>query len=656
MPERDPFPMTSVEAKALAASVDNGGETSEQAVETPGSWSTMPLEGNNSDAPASADLEDAEMNAKSELVTKKRSVRKDEEEDIYAHVDKEIVDDEDEQILDDPVLDVPLEELRGDPTKRYMGQTKRALNRLYRRLYGDKLPPEEMLRTLCLATTLFFMIGGYWLLRSLKDSVLMALCGYQAIPKAKMLSVFVVLGVVSVYNHLLDSDLAKHQLFYIFGTFYFCVFVIIAFMLMDPNIGLANKYQDESRVLGWVSYCAIESFGSVMVSLFWSFANSNITLETAKSSYGVMVAFAQLGSILGPAFVTTYAEDWGIASCYLLGAFNMLLLQGTMYFYVRTYGTNESRAKAAEEAAAKGALEGEAPPPKKKKERAGILEGLVLFWKYNYVKGIFAISCLFMVEVTIVDFTLKVLAKEYFSEEYPCDISNPDCYNAETQVFGLTEEASNAIASFMGLFGVATNSLSFVFSLLGTSAIIRKLGLRLTLLLFPSLCLVVIIVVRLRPTLYIVFLAMIMLKANSYALNNPTKEMLYQPTSGAVRYKAKSWIDIFGARGSKAMGSVVTNAFSDSAENLVANGSLVGMAVSIFLIWNARFMGKLFEEYTESGYVVGEEDNPESKNIQMAITQNENEDTSCALEGEDEDESEEKTEEKPKEKAQIAMV
>mmetsp|Transcript_4744 Transcript_4744/g.11333 ORF Transcript_4744/g.11333 Transcript_4744/m.11333 type:complete len:657 (+) Transcript_4744:109-2079(+) len=656
MPERDPFPMTSVEAKALAASVDDGGENSEQAVETPGSWSTMPLEGNNSDAPASADIEDAEMNAKSELVTKKRSVRKDEEEDIYAHVDKEIVDDEDEQILDDPVLDVPLEELRGDPTKRYMGQTKRALNRLYKRLYGDKLPPEEMLRTLCLATTLFFMIGGYWLLRSLKDSVLMALCGYQAIPKAKMLSVFVVLGVVSVYNHLLDSDLAKHQLFYIFGTFYFCLFAIIAFMLMDPNIGLANKYQDESRVLGWVSYCAIESFGSVMVSLFWSFANSNITLETAKSSYGVMVAFAQLGSILGPAFVTQYAEDWGIASCYLLGAFNMLLLQGTMYFYVRTYGTNESRAKAAEEAAAKGAPEGEAPPPKKKKERAGILEGLVLFWKYNYVKGIFAISCLFMVEVTIVDFTLKVLAKEYFSEEYPCDISNPDCYNAETQVFGLTEEASNAIASFMGLFGVATNSLSFVFSLLGTSAIIRKLGLRLTLLLFPSLCLVVIIVVRFRPTLYVVFLAMIMLKANSYALNNPTKEMLYQPTSGAVRYKAKSWIDIFGARGSKAMGSVVTNAFSDSAENLVANGSLVGMAVSIFLIWNARFMGKLFEEYTESGYVVGEEDNPESKNIQMAITQNENEDTSCALEGEDGDESEEKTEEKPKEKAQIAMV
>ena len=188
---------------------------------------------------------------------------------------------------------------------------------------------------------------------------------------------------------------------------------------------------------------------------------------------------------------------------------------------------------------------------------------------------------------------------------------------------------------------------------MGTSGVIRYLGLRLTLLLFPSLCLVVIIIVRLYPTLYVVFFAMIMLKANSYALNNPTKELLYQPTSSAVRYKAKSWIDIFGARGSKALGSVVTNAFSDSATNLVANGSFVGMAVSCFLIWNARFMGKKFDEYTESGYIVGEEDNPESKNIQMAIEQNDSDDTSCAIVDDDEDGG---NKEEPKKKAEIALV
>jgi hypothetical protein len=53
----------------------------------------------------------------------------------------------------------------------------RSLESAVHRLYGNQLPLSEFLRTLCLATTLFFMIGGYWLMRSLKDLVLTALCG-----------------------------------------------------------------------------------------------------------------------------------------------------------------------------------------------------------------------------------------------------------------------------------------------------------------------------------------------------------------------------------------------------------------------------------------------------------------------------------------------
>ena len=152
------------------------------------------------------------------------------------------------------------------------------------------------------------------------------------------------------------------------------------------------------------------------------------------------------------------------------------------------------------------------------------------------------------------------------------------------------------------------------------------------------------------------------LKACSYALNNPTKEILYQPTSAAVKYKAKSWIDIFGARGSKALGSVVTNAFSDSAEHLIANGSLVGMAVASFLIWNARFMGFKFDEYTQSGYIVGEtdEEGEEEANIQMASVQQEVPDTSCAIYDDDEtgleEEGQSESEEEDPKKPIVAMV
>jgi ATP:ADP antiporter, AAA family len=608
--------MQSAEAKAMEESVNSSssGATSWNAMTTATTTTTGVA---SSSTPNDDDLDEVEEGA--ELTTSKKAKEKD---DIYAGLSEPTKPHPDR---DDDFLDRPVWESRATGWRRVGVVCGRTLESAVHRLYGNQLPLSEFLRTLCLATTLFFMIGGYWLMRSLKDPVLTALCGVSVIPKAKMLSVVVVLFVVSIYNKLLDTDIPKHKLFYIFGMFYFGLFMVIAVLLMDPQLGLANEQPSPWRIMGWISYCSIESFGSVMVSLFWSFANSNISLETAKASYGVMVATAQVGSILGPTFVSVAAPRIGTARCYMAGALCMLLLQGTMYMYISIYGVQEKQVV-------------------KHKEKAGVLEGLELFAKHNYVKGIFAISCLFMVGVTIVDYTMKVLAQQYFAEEHPCEMGD-NCYDGIAPgVHGMSRDATTAFTAFMGVFGQATNILSLLLSLFGTSAVIRYLGLRLTLLLFPSLVLVVVIIVRFNPTLYTTFGAMMALKASSYALNNPTKEILYQPTSPAVRYKAKSWIDIFGARGSKALGSVVTNAFSDSAANLVSNGTLVGMAVASFLIWNARFMGKKFEEYTASGYIVGGDDNPDNAesgdavmNLEMALSQNEGKDTSCAIYDDDND-------------------
>ena len=43
-----------------------------------------------------------------------------------------------------------------------------------------------------------------------------------------------------------------------------------------------------------------------------------------------------------------------------------------------------------------------------KKEKAGMLEGLWIVGKYPYVQGITCVSCIFMIEVTILDYAMKV--------------------------------------------------------------------------------------------------------------------------------------------------------------------------------------------------------------------------------------------------------
>ena len=67
----------------------------------------------------------------------------------------------------------------------------------------------------------------------------------------------------------------------------------------------------------------------------------------------------------------------------------------------------------------------------------------------------------------------------------------------------------------------------------------------------------------------VVFSVMMVIKGMSYALNNPTKEILYQATSTTIKFKCKSWIDTFGQRSAKAGGSIITNAFADSLPSLV---------------------------------------------------------------------------------------
>ena len=126
---------------------------------------------------------------------------------------------------------------------------------------------QERLRLIWLSGTLFFTIGGYWLLRSLKDPVIVSINGIEAIFKAKLLSVVVVAALVFVYNKL-SGFLPNHRLFYIVGGTYCALFACIGLSLSSPTYGIYNANgPDPMRPLGWISYCAIESFGSIGVSL-----------------------------------------------------------------------------------------------------------------------------------------------------------------------------------------------------------------------------------------------------------------------------------------------------------------------------------------------------------------------------------------------------
>ena len=218
-----------------------------------------------------------------------------------------------------------------------------------------------------------------------------------------------------------------------------------------------------------------------------------------------------------------------------------------------------------------------------------------------------------MVEVTILDYSMKVLAKAKSTASTPA-----------------TPMPRRAFASFMGVFGQAANGLPLLLAAGDVDG--HRASAEPNFIIIPDA-----VFGRYLLRVYYppeaVFLAMLLLKGFSYCLNNQCKEILYQPTSSNVKFKAKSWIDVFGARGSKALGSVVTNAFSDSAADLLSYGAFVGMSVASCLIYVAWWQGREFDNLIDGGVKLGEEPEP----VPSSAVDDDGEGTSCGLVEEEDD-------------------
>lgn len=427
-----------------------------------------------------------------------------------------------------------------------------------RLFFGKDFTSDDLKRFGILSLTLLFIIGTYWLMRPLKDALFMNIVGAKYVPLAKTFSLFFVIGLVFFYQKLVDL-VAKYKLFYIICTAYAALFAGVAYFLSHPTIGLANTDTDPSRILGWVIYLSIESFGSIVVALFWSYVATTTDTSTAKRGYPLIIAGAQFGSIAGP-YLAQNAPTIGLSLLMLITSVGIMCVPVMIAIFVRMFpsATGESTSG-------------------KDKKPTSMLEGIRLLLSKPYLLGILGIATLYEVIGTILDYQLKVAAQAEFGN-------------------------AAAVASFLGKFGIYTNGVSLVLAFVGTSFFIRRFGLTFCLLAFPATVAAVIAGVYVMPSLWAFFYAMIAVKALSYALNNPCKEIMYIPTSKDVKFKAKSWIDSFGGRSAKGLGSQINMLIP--MELLASLGSLVCFGVIGLWVFVAYYVGTTNDKLVRENKII----------------------------------------------------
>lgn len=552
-----------------------------------------------------------------------------------------------------------------------------------------RVPSKQIPRVFFHGLILGVVISGFWLLDSLKDPIFSQTVGIEYQPIAKLLSVVTTLAVVCVYDFL-TTIVSKANLFHVVSVFFGTLMIVIAALLTNPDIGLPNRSKGPYRMLGWVSYFAIEAYGSLMVALFWSFTNSLMNLEEAKGAYGLIISIAQVGAISGST-LATHSKDVGMDVLFLIGGlciYSVSFLIKVYYISFRAeaksilmavssndeggtpsssrYGSpfhspttdHKEYITPFTDASSMHIEESNSDQPQKKhvqKETkqpldtldetsadtsllssnielaktahqqnsvekagagfiqslcnifAGFYEGLNLIVKHGYMTRVLGVSCLYEVVVTVLDYEFKLLgnssAENVVKKKYMENIVHGD---PEMLLESFGAESGDYFAVLLGHFGQFTNIISFLVSFFGFSYIVDKLGVKKTLLIFPITLLITVVFVHLVPTLWVFFVLVSIIKAMIFSLQDPTKELLYMPTSEPIKFKAKAWIDVFGSRFAKALGSMITNWSGGSPSTLRHISEIPCLVVAFGIVILSWVLGSEFELLVERDVIVGE--------------------------------------------------
>lgn len=378
---------------------------------------------------------------------------------------------------------------------------------------------EELKKFLILGVTFAFVIGIYWTMRPMKDAIFMSMVGAENIAWAKLVSLCVLFPLVVIYSKLVDQ-FPRHHMLYVMALIYGIATLAFGLMLWHPTIGLPNKTVDSGRILAWAWYVFVESYGSLMVALFWAFVTDITTPDSAKRGFSIITMIGQMGAIAGPFFLTPLAGPayFGTSAPVVLITGSLIFVVIFMVKYFMTVTPKEQ-------------LVGyKAEGDKSHDSEPGFLEGLRLLVSNWYLLGIFAVITIYEIIVTIIDFRFKSLVYAHVVDE-------------------------SARTLYLGDYAVWVNVVSFACLFLGVSNIQRRLGLRFSLALMPFIIGGAILAFYISPIISVVFWIMVGAKAFNYALNGPAMKQLYVPTTETVKYKSQAWIETFGSRSSKAGGS-----------------------------------------------------------------------------------------------------
>ncbi len=432
-------------------------------------------------------------------------------------------------------------------------------------LWGNLTGP-ELKKFLILSVLGMVLMMSTWGLKTLKDSLFIQFVGAHELGTAKLVSVATLLPLIFFYNFL-ASRFSLERIFIVICSVYATLFLGIGWgcLLTPPDTTGTLFFGASSSLIGWLAYLGTESFSSLITNHYYTYIAATTTTESAKRGFGLIIVATQIGNLLGPTSVMKSIDAFGFGKLLQLFAlliFTLPLLVKMYTRFVPHFLRTSDDAKIHEE-----------------KKEPTIFEGLNLLASNPYLMGLSLITIFQEFIGTMLDLQFKIMmSKEYTGVAY-------------VQYFGSYAQA-NAI-------------LGIIFGFFGTSILLRKLGIRTCLFLYPFMIGSVVAYIWWHPALNLFFLGMVCIKTLGYTLNRPIQEIMFIPTTRSVKTQVKSIVDGLGKRGGKAAAGLILRGLAFIQGDLLTSSIYASLVTIAVWLGIAASTGKKYEQLMDNKEIIG---------------------------------------------------
>ena len=387
-----------------------------------------------------------------------------------------------------------------------------------------------LVRCVLLFTNFFLIITALYLLKPASRSIFISALGSDYLPYVWIATALALGLIIGVYHRLV----ARHSRIHV--VLASCAVVIAGLVGFYPTLGHSGFAQ------AFAFYVFVDMLSVILVEQFWSLTNTIFSTEDGKRWYGLIATGGLLGGVAGGSLSSALIRHLQLETIDLLlvaaGVIGLLvlltLLMGRLGVYREHAGVRDNG-----------------------NDGHGDWRAIL---RHRYLFLIAAILLLAQIVEPLVEYQfMKVVEASIADRE--------------------------ARTAYLGAFFSVMSAVAIGINLLITPLVHRWLGALGGLFAQPLAVIAGSVWYMTQATLQAGAFLKIADRGLSYSINRASKELLYVPIDPLLIFRAKAWIDMFGYRLFKVLGSLLILLLTQWLPWGIDAAQLGWLVLGVCLVW-----------------------------------------------------------------------